>query len=139
MTPITHQSSGSSRGPGPRRPSSPPRGAADSGPTTACRRVGAESAALGRGPNPCLRAAFGQFDDRFRGAAEEEFFGLFLARSGDLSGDAGGLRLVQAFGVFFELPFEGFAEGFAVVVGEAFDLVELPVAVFFDQRDFQRL
>ena len=40
---------------------------------------------------------------------------------------------------FFELLLERFAERLAVVVGEAFDLVELPVAVFFDQGDFEGL
>ena len=56
-----------------------------------------------------------------------------------LAGDAVRLFLAQAFRFFFELLFERFAERLAVVVGEAFDLVELPVAAFFDQRDFERL
>ena len=36
--------------------------------------------------------------DRFGGAAEKQFFGLILARAGDLPGDAGGLLLAQALG-----------------------------------------
>src|SRR5882757_10023598 len=95
--------------------------------------------APGGAPASRSGAALCEFDDLFRRTAEEQFFGLRLARFGDLSGDA--LRLFggQFARFFFELLFEGFTERLAVVVGEPSDLVELPVAVFFDKIDFERL
>src|SRR5215207_4857471 len=88
------------------------------------------------GPSLRLDAGFDRFFDRFGEAFEDRFFELFVGVFAQFFEHA-----FAQFGVaaFFQPLFERGEDALPVEDDEFLDLVELPVAVLFDQADVDRL